>query len=55
MGQQKKNSHTVEIKMAEAAGKDEEELQKMKNKDKKINFLNMELTDIKNNKGAVTM
>ena len=34
---------------------DSETISKMKNKEKKINFLNLELTDIKNNKGAVTM
>jgi hypothetical protein len=27
----------------------------MKSKEKKINFLNMELSDIKNNKGTVTL
>ena len=47
----KKNSHAVEIKME----KDEDKIIMMKQKEKKINFLTMELTDIKNNKGNVTL
>lgn len=34
---------------------DEEKVGGMKQKEKKINFLTMELTDIKNNKGNVTL
>ena len=35
--------------------KDEDKIAMMKQKEKKINFLTMELTDIKNNKGNVTL
>ena len=38
------------MKMADAKTQEE-----MKQKEKKINFLNMELNDIKNNKGNVTL
>ena len=54
MADSKKNSYAVEIKMA-LQDKTPEELAIMKQKEKKINFLTMELTDIKNNKGNVTM
>ena len=53
MALQKKNSYAVEIKMAAQNGV--ENVDKMKSKEKKINFLNMELADIKNNKGTVTL
>ena len=38
------------MKMADAETQEE-----MKQKEKKINFLNLELNDIKNNKGNVTL
>lgn len=46
MATQKKNSYAVELKL---------ENKEVDGKSKKINFLMMELNDIKNNKGAVTL
>ena len=64
MAESKKNSYAVELKMAEAAEKSGESgsgkaesgsLDLLKAKEKKTNFLALELADIKNNKGTVTL
>ena len=62
MAESKKNSYAVELKMAEAAAKAGDAGEAgarvadlLKSKEKKINFLALELVDIKNNKGTVTL
>lgn len=50
--EQKKNSYSAEVKMAQANGGNVEEMKRM---ERKIGFLNMELQDIKNNKGTMTL
>lgn len=54
LSEQKKNSLQAEIKMSSTAdsGKD---LDSMKRLERKVGFLNMELQDIKNNKGTMTL
>jgi len=53
LAEQKKNSYIAHIKMAEADN--DPAVDEMKQKLRKINFLSMELADIKNNKGATTL
>lgn len=48
MAESKKNSYQAQLKM-------ENKAQESESKSKKINFLMMELNDIKNNKGSVTL
>jgi hypothetical protein len=43
---------TVEIKLMKP---DDPNLESIKRKDRKVTFLNMELQDIKNNKGTLTL
>ncbi|CDW86880.1 nucleolar mif4g domain-containing protein 1 [Stylonychia lemnae] len=52
MAESKKNSYAVEIKMVP---ENDPVYANMKKKERKIGFLNMELQDIKNNKGTTTL
>lgn len=54
--EQKKNSLTVEIKMMQAeSNSDQSKIDEMKRLERKVGFLLMELTDVKNNKGTLTL
>lgn len=54
--EQKKNSLTVEIKMMQAdINSDQSKIDEMKRLERKVGFLLMELTDVKNNKGTLTL
>jgi hypothetical protein len=53
VAEQKKNSFHAELKLHEA-NKDEV-YDQLKKREKKVSFLNMELQDIKNNKGTMTL
>lgn len=53
LSEQKKNSYSAEIKLANQG--DQAQIDAMKRKERKIGFLAMELADIKNNKGTMTL
>jgi hypothetical protein len=56
LADQKRNSFAAEVKMAQATlGEASQEFQDMKRLEKKVGFLAMELQDIKNNKGTLTL
>ena len=54
LSEQKKNSYTAEIKL-QGVSENQTEIDAMKRKERKIGFLAMELADIKNNKGTMTL
>lgn len=55
IAEQKRNQFSVFIKLEEADPNTKEDVPKLKQKLSKINFLMMEITDIKNNKGSITL
>ena len=52
MAESKKNSYAVEVKMMSES---DPSYDAMKKKERKVGFLYMELQDIKNNKGTMTL